>query len=87
MNTKLAGGRTPRRHTTKVSPAPKSPVAVAASICASRVAERNAKIAEAAYFRAQQRGFEPGHELEDWLAAELDVTNLRRVEDSLTFQD
>ena len=27
-------------------------------------------IAEAAYCRAQQRGFAPGHELEDWLGAE-----------------
>ena len=29
-------------------------------------------IAEMAYFRAQQRGFVPGHELEDWAAAEAD---------------
>jgi len=27
-------------------------------------------IAAAAYYRAEQRGFEPGHELEDWLQAE-----------------
>ncbi len=27
-------------------------------------------ISEAAYFLAERRGFEPGHELEDWLAAE-----------------
>lgn len=33
-------------------------------------AQRHAMIAEAAYFRAQRRGFEPGHELEDWLQAE-----------------
>jgi hypothetical protein len=26
-----------------------------------------------AYFHAEQRGFEPGHELEDWLAAEAEV--------------
>lgn len=31
------------------------------------------KIAEAAYYRAQQRGFSPGYELEDWLAAEAEV--------------
>lgn len=31
------------------------------------------KIAEAAYYRAQQRGFEPGYELEDWLAAEAEL--------------
>lgn len=30
-------------------------------------------VAEAAYFRAERRGFEPGHELEDWLAAEAEV--------------
>jgi Protein of unknown function (DUF2934) len=30
-------------------------------------------IAQAAYLRAQQRGFEPGHELEDWLAAEAET--------------
>ena len=27
------------------------------------------RIAEAAYFKAQARGFEPGHEMEDWFAA------------------
>lgn len=36
-------------------------------------AEHHTVIAEAAYFRAQRRGFEPGHELEDWLAAELEI--------------
>lgn len=30
-------------------------------------------IAEAAYRRSEQRGFEPGRELEDWLAAEREV--------------
>ena len=35
--------------------------------------ERHAAIAEAAYFRAQRRGFEPGHELDDWLAAEAEL--------------
>lgn len=34
---------------------------------------RRALIAEAAYFRAERRGFAPGHETEDWLAAELEV--------------
>ena len=38
---------------------------------------RQALIAEVAYFRAQRRGFEPGHELEDWFAAEAEVE--RRV--------
>lgn len=35
--------------------------------------QRAALIAEAAYFRAEKRGFAPGHESEDWLAAESEV--------------
>jgi hypothetical protein len=35
--------------------------------------DRQASIAEAAYFLSEQRGFAPGHELEDWLAAEEEV--------------
>ena len=34
---------------------------------------RTALIARAAYFRAMDRGFAPGHELQDWLAAEAEV--------------
>jgi hypothetical protein len=34
---------------------------------------RHAMIAEAAYFRAQQRGFAPGHEIDDWLEAEAEL--------------
>ncbi len=30
-------------------------------------------IAESAYYRAEQRGFLPGYEMEDWLAAERDL--------------
>lgn len=32
------------------------------------------KIAEIAYYKAEKRGFEPGYEDEDWLAAELEFT-------------
>ncbi len=32
--------------------------------------DRDAKIAELAYYKAESRGFEPGHEMEDWLEAE-----------------
>lgn len=32
--------------------------------------DRNARIAELAYFKAENRDFAPGHELEDWLEAE-----------------
>lgn len=30
-------------------------------------------IAEAAYFIAEGRGFEPGHDVDDWLQAEAEV--------------
>jgi hypothetical protein len=36
-------------------------------------AELYEMIAEAAYFRAQKRGFRPGLEAEDWLQAEAEV--------------
>jgi hypothetical protein len=35
--------------------------------------QRLALIAEAAYFRAERRGFAGGSELEDWLQAEVEV--------------
>jgi hypothetical protein len=35
--------------------------------------DRHASIALAAYFRSESRGFAPGHEVEDWLAAEEEV--------------
>ena len=38
-----------------------------------RTADHQARIALAAYFIAEKRGFEPGHELDDWLAAEAAV--------------
>jgi len=34
---------------------------------------RYSRIAENAYYRAEARGFEPGHELEDWIAAENEI--------------
>lgn len=35
--------------------------------------ELRKQIEEAAYYRAKQRGFVPGHELEDWVQAESEV--------------
>ncbi len=32
--------------------------------------DHDAKIAELAYYKAENRGFTPGYELEDWLEAE-----------------
>jgi hypothetical protein len=34
-------------------------------------------VSEAAYYRAKQRGFTPGHEVEDWVQAEAEV--MRRI--------
>jgi hypothetical protein len=34
---------------------------------------RDDMIALDAYLRAERRGFEPGHELEDWLAAQAEI--------------
>lgn len=36
-------------------------------------AVRHERIARAAYERANRRGFAPGHELDDWLAAEREL--------------
>ena len=38
--------------------------------------DRQAMIAQAAYFRAERHGFTPGRELEDWVAAEQEVDAL-----------
>ena len=35
-------------------------------------------IQESAYFKAKERGFEPGHEVQDWIEAEAEVR--RRLE-------
>lgn len=75
--------KTPAKSTTKsTTKSTKRPKAEAASetlhlktkhLVATPVAtalDIDSMIATAAYFRAVQRGFEPGHELEDWLQAE-----------------
>ncbi len=43
---------------------------LASNTASSEAEHRHAIIAEAAYLRAEQRHFEPGHDVEDWLAAE-----------------
>jgi DUF2934 family protein len=39
--------------------------------------DRQMRIAKVAYYKAQQRGFAPGHDWEDWFAAEREVTGSR----------
>lgn len=43
--------------------------------------ELQAKIAERAYYRAEQRGFAPGYELEDWIEAEKEVRGATQGEE------
>ncbi|MGH8289491.1 MAG: DUF2934 domain-containing protein [Steroidobacteraceae bacterium] len=40
---------------------------------------RRAMVEQAAYLRAERRGFVPGGEVEDWLAAEAEVDALLRA--------
>lgn len=54
------------------TPAAQAPVAISAET-------RRAMIAEAAYLRAERRGFVPGGEEGDWLAAEKEVDALLSV--------
>ncbi|MDT8384734.1 MAG: DUF2934 domain-containing protein [Gammaproteobacteria bacterium] len=39
----------------------------------TRTRRYNDRVAEAAYFRAEKRGFAPGHEMQDWLEAESEI--------------
>lgn len=65
----LAGGRkrvaAPKR---KVLHLDKAKLATA--VVSARHAAQHADIAREAYYRAERRGFTPGFELDDWLAAE-----------------
>jgi hypothetical protein len=65
--------RAPRRRATA---APKEPTPVEAVRIEVPEEARRAMIAEAAYLRAERRGFAPGFEVEDWLAAEAEVDAL-----------
>ena len=42
--------------------------------------ERQQMIAIVAYYRAERRGFEPGGELDDWLAAEAEIEQPARTQ-------
>ena len=36
-------------------------------------ADELSRIAESAYYKAEARGYEPGHEIQDWLEAEAEM--------------
>jgi hypothetical protein len=42
-------------------------------------AKHYAAVSEAAYYLAEKRGFEPGSEMEDWLAAETLILDPQRI--------
>ena len=54
-------------------------VTVASTAVAISESSRRAMIEQAAYLRAERRGFLPGGEVEDWLAAEAEVDALLRA--------
>lgn len=60
---------------------PETPVPASGASPRIRVTEetRRAMIAEAAFLRAERRGFAAGDEVEDWLAAEAEVDALLRA--------
>ena len=55
------------------TPAAQRNRAPAATVNSAPREPRESRIATAAYYRAQARGFAPGFELEDWLAAEMQI--------------
>ena len=67
--------KTPRKATPKPDAKAAAPRRTMDTILRSdqSAEEVRKQIEEAAYYRAKQRGFEPGHELEDWIQAESEV--------------
>ena len=63
----------------KPGAAPKPPAPSFSGAARAGVSKEDVRklISDAAYFRAKQRGFQPGHELEDWIQAEAEI--LHRV--------
>jgi hypothetical protein len=74
--------RAPKRLTLPISESvaeapPDSDAAQLAVVDAeARSADHEVRVALAAYFIAEKRGFGPGHELADWLAAEAELAKV-----------
>jgi hypothetical protein len=71
------------RKPARAAPPTRPSAAKAAPFNANARAEVSAEeirqlIEEAAYYKAKERGFQPGHELDDWFEAEAEVR--RRLE-------
>lgn len=66
-------GATPAMPAATAAPAPGGQrKSLAPAVQAPTGEERYRWIAHAAYLRAEKRGFEPGREIDDWLAAEAE---------------
>jgi hypothetical protein len=83
--------KAPRVRAKSPTPRAKKPSATAATAkapTAVTVSEdvRRGMIAEGAYLRAERRGFAPGHEEQDWLAAEAEVDALLKARAAATSQ-
>lgn len=70
---KMPPAVTPARPDAVDAPLAPTAVAPAQSLEPER---RQAMICDAAYFLWERRGFGPGHELDDWLAAEQEIDRL-----------
>jgi hypothetical protein len=57
-----------------VRTAARKPAPVRPAVAKPSAAEREAMVRTAAYYRAERRGFAPGYEWDDWLAAEAEVS-------------
>lgn len=75
MKTGTRSTRSETKHATarRTRAAASTHVAATGQRAAPSPEQRHAMIAEAAYYRAQRRGFAPGAELQDWLAAEAEI--------------
>jgi Protein of unknown function (DUF2934) len=71
---KTAAGKTAvAKAPAKADASPRPRKATKTTGAAPTLADWEARVRQAAYFRAERRGFAPGHEAEDWLAAEAEV--------------
>jgi hypothetical protein len=66
----------PRKAPAKLAAAKPGARARAGAAGAPTADERLRMVEMAAFFRAERRGFEPGHEVEDWIAAEAEIDGL-----------
>jgi hypothetical protein len=74
-----AAAKAPAR---KLAPAKSAPAKRRVQALPTGPADHEGRVRIAAYLRAERRGFAPGYEIEDWLAAEAEVRGVdgpRRV--------